>query len=183
MLAAAGALALALGGLMTFDKIREPLGSRVECRRCCRRRKNCRAASTRRLRIRSARSVAGARASCECRIATSRCRREMRRLRDAESMETALKPQIERIVALAVAVVDASQHTPSGSAEPRRAFDAEVSPFLDSLRATVKDRCAAYAAVHIAWQRAPYDKIDCTAELTRNAKGEGASHPLTRDRR
>jgi hypothetical protein len=90
---------------------------------------------------------------------------QMRRLRDAERLEPALKPQIERIVALAAAVVDASQHAPSGSAEPRRAFDAEVAPFLESLRATVKDRCAAYEAVHIAWQRAPYDKIECSAEL------------------
>ena len=171
MLAAAGALALALGGLMTFDKIREPgleaawnsgrtvlsaaeeLQSSVD--------------STASESASRAQGVAGAQRIL--RDLQDRDARDaavqMRRLRDAESMETALKPQIERIVALAVAVVDASQHTPSGSAEPRRAFDAEVAPFLDSLRATVKDRCAAYEAVHIAWQRAPYDKIDCTAEL------------------
>jgi hypothetical protein len=171
VLAAAAALALALGGLMAFDKIREPgleaawnsgrtvlaaaeeLQSSVD--------------STASESASRAQGVAGAQHIL--RDLQERDARDaavqMRRLRDAERLEPALKPQIDRNVALAVAVVDASQHTPSASAEPLRAFDAEIAPFLESLRATVKDRCAAYEAVHIAWQRAPYNKIDCSAEL------------------
>jgi hypothetical protein len=171
VLAAAAALALALGGLMAFDKIREPgleaawnsgrtvlaaaeeLQSSVD--------------STASESASRAQGVAGAQRIL--RDLQDRDARDaavqMRRLRDAERLEPALKPQIERIVGLAVPVVDAPQPGAAGSAEPLRAFDAEVATFVDSLRATVKDRCAAYEAVHIAWQRAPYNKIDCSAGL------------------
>ena len=170
MLAAAAALAIALGGLMAFDKIREPgLEASWNSGRTM-----LTAADELQSSVHSTAAEAASRA--EGIAAAQRILRDLqdrdardaalqiRRLRAAEGLEPGLKPQIERIVAFAEAVVDASQRKPAESGAPLRAFDAAMAPFLDSLQTTVSRRCAAYEAVHIAWQRAPYDKVDCSVD-------------------